>query len=105
MVDNKKTSDSKSSESQSTFKKYYNNPEWRKRYLAYIKERIQCECGAMVQRVQVSRHKKRKKHIRLVKEKMEKQKMLTNKQMENEIAKLNKKVEYLTKKIEKLGSK
>jgi uncharacterized protein YceH (UPF0502 family) len=108
MADNKKSQSSKAeskSESKSEFKKYYDNPEWRKKYLAYLKERIQCECGAMVQRVQVARHKRRKKHIKLVNEKIEKQKMITNKKMENEIAKLKKKVKQLTNKIHQLDSK
>ena len=46
-----------------TFKEYYANPEYRKRHLAYISEKVECpDCGFMVVRCGLARHKTSKKH-------------------------------------------
>jgi hypothetical protein len=79
----------------SNFKKYYDNPEWRKKYQAYLKERIPCECGQMVQRVSIARHRRTKKHSNKVKNIQQ-----TKKQTEYD--KLTHKLEKLEKMVQKL---
>jgi len=51
----------------SAFKKYYNNPEFRKKHLEYCSEKIKCECGAMICRNSFTHHRKTKKHQELLK--------------------------------------
>ena len=52
-----------------TFVDYYKeDPEFRKKHLEKLSERIQCECGFVTARCNLSRHKKSHVHI----DKMEK---------------------------------
>lgn len=48
-------------------KKWYE--ENRLRHLNYLKSKTQCECGLMVLRCSMFRHKKSKKHIKLIENK------------------------------------
>lgn len=58
-----------------TFKDYYNDPEWRDRHLKRLSEKIKCECGAMVSRSNMLRHKTTKKHIKTMVEPADKDKI------------------------------
>ena len=52
------------------FKKYYyDNPEFRERHLAKMREKIICECGCIVSRSNFSKHQDNKKHFRKMVEK------------------------------------
>ncbi len=45
-------------------KKYYENNKEK------IVEKIKCECGCMISRIHISRHRKSKKHIELIENKL-----------------------------------
>ena len=46
-----------------TFKQYYDeNPEFRKRHLKKLGEKVTCECGVVSSRNNLTRHKKSKVH-------------------------------------------
>ena len=51
-----------------TFKEYYQDAEYRKRHLDYIKEKVQCSCGCITARCNMSVHKKTAKHINIMKQ-------------------------------------
>lgn len=72
----------------STFKKYYEDPEFKKKHLEKMSEKIKCDCGFMTARCNLSRHKKSHIHIK----KMEKAGKLKNmekiKQLKEELKKL-----------------
>lgn len=47
-----------------SFTDYYNNdPEFRKKHLDKLKEKIECPCGFITARCNLSRHKKSHIHI------------------------------------------
>lgn len=49
-----------------TFKDYYADPEYRRKHLAYISERVKCnDCGIETARCNMSKHKKTVKHIKI----------------------------------------
>jgi len=50
------------SESKSVFKKYYADPEFRERHKKYMNEKVKCDCGLMVPRSYLSKHKRTQKH-------------------------------------------
>ena len=52
-----------------TFKEYYADPEFREKHLKYITEKLPCECGCMVSRVNWLRHAKTNKHKKLMESK------------------------------------
>ena len=55
---------SKSGKTKGVFKKYYdNNPEFKKRHLKRMSQKITCECGFVTARGNLSRHKKGHLHI------------------------------------------
>lgn len=45
-----------------TFKDYYADPEYKAKHLKYLKEKVKCECGAMLGRVNLGPHKKSWRH-------------------------------------------
>jgi hypothetical protein len=48
-----------------TFKDYYNSdPEFRRRHLDYISERVPCECGFVTSRCNLSKHRRCRNHAR-----------------------------------------
>ena len=47
---------------QSTFTYYYNQPEYKKKHKEYILTKVQCECGTITARCNMSHHRKTKKH-------------------------------------------
>ena len=50
---------------QKTFKERYNNdPEYKRRHLEYINEKLPCECGRMISRVYIAKHVTLEKHKR-----------------------------------------
>lgn len=50
-------------EKSSTFKKYYQIPEYREKHLNYCKEKILCDtCGIYVARCNLGHHRKTMKH-------------------------------------------
>lgn len=50
-----------------SFKDYYNsNPEFRKRHIKKMQEKVKCECGMTMQKSNTSRHRKGQKHILLM---------------------------------------
>lgn len=44
------------------FTTYYKNPEFRKRHLAYMSEKVECQCGFMTARNNMTRHKRSRNH-------------------------------------------
>lgn len=48
---------------------YYDNPDFRERHLAKMREKITCECGCLVSRSNFSKHQNNKKHFRRMVEK------------------------------------
>jgi len=46
-----------------TFKQYYEDPEFKKRHREKAAEKIQCECGILVSRCNMSKHIKTDKHF------------------------------------------
>jgi hypothetical protein len=47
-----------------TFKEYYQDPEFRKRHMQKLNEKVMCECGSKTSRVNMWRHKRSEKHKR-----------------------------------------
>ena len=62
-------------------KNYYADPEYREKHLAYVKEKIECECGKMVCRCYMAAHQRKPVHqkrmakILIEKQKKEKKKL------------------------------
>jgi hypothetical protein len=49
-----------------TFKDYYADPEYKKRHLAYVLEKVECNiCNTMVARCNMSKHKNSMRHKRI----------------------------------------
>lgn len=79
-----------------TFKEYYDeDSEFRKKHLQRLNEKIECECGFMTARCNLSRHKK--SHIHL--QKMQKI------QKNNKIQELKQEKEIIEDKISRLDKK
>jgi hypothetical protein len=66
---------------------YHNDSEFRKRHLDKLKEKVECECGFVTARCNLSRHKKSHLHI----EKIEKIKRKN--ELERELEKINKELQ------------
>ena len=79
-----------------TFKDYYQDPEFKKRHLAYIKEKIICECGTKISKHNKYRHLKSDKHKRIMNEKELKKK---NKENNKAIQKLEEKIDKIYRRI------
>eukprot|EP00734_Pompholyxophrys_sp_LG126_P000103 Pompholyxophrys_sp_v1_NODE_6_length_8036_cov_9.951134.p6 type:complete len:107 gc:universal NODE_6_length_8036_cov_9.951134:1824-1504(-) len=45
-----------------TFKEYYADPEYKERHLAYLNEKVECECGLVTARNYLWKHRKTNKH-------------------------------------------
>lgn len=45
-----------------TFKFYYDQPEYRERHKEYILTKVECGCGTITARCNMSHHRKTKKH-------------------------------------------
>ena len=52
-----------------SFKEYYNDPEYRKKHLAKVNEKIKCECGQDCSRGNLAAHKKTSRHNKSMLEK------------------------------------
>lgn len=52
-----------------TFKEYYADPEYKKKHKAYCLENIECECGRLVSRVGMYRHKSSQIHLKTMQKK------------------------------------
>ncbi len=51
---------------QKTFKEYYADPEYKRRHLARMQEKLECPtCNVSISRSNMSKHKKTKHHIRV----------------------------------------
>lgn len=50
------------SKTKKTFKDYYADEAFRERHLAYMKERVHCECGFETARNNMSKHRKSRNH-------------------------------------------
>jgi hypothetical protein len=68
---------------QKTFRDYYADPEFRRKHLARMQEKVECKvCGAIISRSNMSKHTNTTRHKQVVKkmnqmvDKMEKDKML-----------------------------
>lgn len=46
------------------FKEYYQDAEWKKQHLDYMKTKIPCDCGKLIARSNMSSHKKTKLHAK-----------------------------------------
>jgi len=57
-MDKSPSEDMKKVSQKGVFKKYYADPKFREKHLAYMKTKIPCECEKMVTRVNLNRHKK-----------------------------------------------
>ncbi len=51
------------------FKEYYADPEFKKRHLEYVNEKIECTCGRSISRSNYSKHLKTPLHERRSKNK------------------------------------
>jgi hypothetical protein len=48
-----------------TFKNYYNNdPEFRRKHLDKMMERIECNCGFVTSRNNLTKHKRSRNHLK-----------------------------------------
>ena len=81
-----------------TFKEYYADPEFKEKHLKYITEKLPCECGCMVTRVNWLRHAKTNKHKKLMEMKE------LNEIDDNELNNLKRQVKTLQKTIEKISN-
>jgi hypothetical protein len=45
-----------------TFADYYSKPEYKARHLAYVRAKVTCKCGKLVQRCNMTKHCQTKKH-------------------------------------------
>lgn len=78
------------------FMDYYNNdPEYRERHLQKLKEKIECDCGEMVSRASMARHRRTTKHQNKIND-ITNDKVL---ELEMRVQDLEKKVRRLKKKI------
>ena len=48
-----------------TFKEYYADPEFKKKHLEKYRQKITCECGAIVGAYNMTKHKKTNKHLKI----------------------------------------
>jgi hypothetical protein len=71
-----------------TFKNYYKDPDFRAKHLHYIKQKVDCECGATVSRNNMSHHKQTKKHQNICKVNERSKILLQLTTMKKEIIKL-----------------
>jgi hypothetical protein len=79
-----------------TFAEHYNSdPDFRKKHLAKMCEKVKCECGFVTARCNMSRHKKSHLHI----EKMEK--INKEKEIREKIENLKKEFKILEKTVNK----
>lgn len=71
----------------STFsKKYLSDPEYYERHKKYMNGKTVCECGSIVVRCNMSHHKKSKKHIKYINDKVD---------YSEEIKKINDKIDKI----------
>lgn len=54
-----------------TFKDYMKDPEYKLKHYQYMSSETQCDCGCVLLRANLSKHKKSKKHMTLMQEKEE----------------------------------
>jgi hypothetical protein len=91
---------SKSIKKTKTFKEYYQDPAYRERHNKYMLTKVPCACGTITARNNMSHHKKTMKHQRLLK--------IVNSTRnpgefnKNKIALLQKEIDEINTKIEKL---
>jgi hypothetical protein len=52
-----------------TFKDYYQDPEFKRRHIEKLKEKVECPCGMVVTKSNMSQHRKTKKHVKLIAQK------------------------------------
>ena len=81
-----------------TFKEYYQDPDFKKRHNDYMLQKVNCSCGILTMRCNMSKHKKTQKHINWT-EKNEKNEYL------QEINKLKKQVSKINHNLQKLIDK
>jgi hypothetical protein len=55
--------------------KYANDPEFKARYLQQMYEDVECECGCIITRNNMSTHKKNRKHAKLMQILIEREQM------------------------------
>ncbi len=88
-----------------TFKYYYDNDdEFKTKHLKKLSERIECDCGFITARCNLSRHKRSHLHIKKIGNKDEIKKLQKEKdKIEKEITRLKNERERINKKIKKLN--
>lgn len=87
------------SKSTKTFKQYYHeDPEFRKRHLKKMLEKVPCECGFVTARNNLSKHRKSRNHQRRMEQK-EVEKAIDHEELEA----LKIKISRLERKIKKIG--
>lgn len=48
-----------------TFKDYYQNADYKKKHLEYVMTKVECkDCGSMISRCNLTKHKKSVKHMK-----------------------------------------
>ncbi len=88
-----------------TFKEQYQNKEFRERHKKYILEKVQCLCGTITARCNMSHHKLTKHH-KLWHEKWLKEKIKQKEELKKKIqAEYNDKIKKIEEKIENLKNK
>ncbi len=90
---------SKTASPKKTFKQYYDeDPEFRKRHLQRMLEKVPCECGFVTRRNNLSKHRKSRNHEK----RMETKKLERNVELENlkkAVAKLERQMKRQKKKM------
>lgn len=86
-----------------TFTDYYNNdPEFRRKHLEKLKEKVECECGFVTARSNLSRHKKSHLHIEKMEEiEEEKENIIKKKELEKKLEKMMKELEKIRRELKK----
>jgi uncharacterized coiled-coil DUF342 family protein len=90
-----------------TFKYYYDNDEeFKKQHLKKLSEKVECECGFIGAKCNMSRHKRSHLHLEKIGKtdeikKLEKQKIKIN----NQIKKLKHERSKIIKQLEKINKK
>ena len=82
-----------------TFKDRYQNKDFKEKHLKYIQEKLACECGLMVSRVAIAKHRRTKKHLKAV------EAIEAKKPVEHTDVKIDEAIDFFETMLEALRSK
>jgi hypothetical protein len=94
VIDNTANMSKKSSSS-----KYHEDPEYRRKHLEYISEKITCECGITTTRGNLSHHRGTNKHKTWIREQKDNQLSDTIQNLFTEIKELKKEIKRINKQL------